>query len=201
VIPNATRRAPSDAPPARQPERDEEDQAPFLLAVGHLSPRKGLEIVFEALARAAPRLPPRMRLALVGQGGEEAALRVLAARLAIEPRLLFCGPIPDAQLGLLYRSAQALLFPSRFEGFGFPVFEALDHGCPVIAARLPPLEALTREAIGVSLLERDASVWAEAIVAHANATPRLPARSPDPGTTWQESAWALARLYEEVSRA
>ncbi|MBX9663162.1 glycosyltransferase family 1 protein [Novosphingobium sp.] len=99
----------------------------YALMFGSPKAYKNNAVVFSAFAGGA--LAP-LRLVVVGP--PRAALE--AAGLTPPPDALFAGPCDDAVLRALYEGAEALLFPSRTEGFGLPPVEAMLCGCPVIAA-------------------------------------------------------------------
>ena len=100
-----------------------------LLHVGHLEPRKNLELLLEALA-LDPGLPP-LELAGAAKGGEDARLRRRAAELGVADRVRFPGPFDDAELPALYARAGCVVMPSRLEGFGIPVLEAQRARAPL----------------------------------------------------------------------
>lgn len=94
-------------------------------AVGALMPVKGMD----TLIRAFRGLPdPRLRLALVGQGPDRAALEALAAG---DARIRFAGFRSDVRA--LYHAFDLFVFPSREEPFGLVALEALDAGLPIVA--------------------------------------------------------------------
>ena len=110
-----------------------------ILSVGHVIGRKNLQIlpgVFRqlnqggmienvALLRVGIALPEPLRdelRAVLGPGG-----------------LLELGRVSDAELAAAYGRADALVFPSRHEGFGFPVLEAMAAGCPVVCSNVTSL--------------------------------------------------------------
>ena len=72
------------------------------------------------------------------------------------------GYVTAEQLAVLYHDASVLAFPSRFEGFGIPVVEAMSVGCPVIAADATALPALVGDA-GMLVSPDDVGGWADAI--------------------------------------
>jgi glycosyltransferase involved in cell wall biosynthesis len=111
-----------------------------LLCLGHLEPRKNLELVVRALAED-PTLPP-LRLAGAGKGAEEERLRGLARELGV--RVNFHGPFDDAELPTLLATCAAVVFPSRLEGFGIPALEALRAGAPLAISTAGAL----REVVG-----------------------------------------------------
>ena len=108
-------------------------RAGFLLFAGTLEARKGLDVLesaLELLERAGER-PEVVLAGASGWGTEESVDRLLARPgVQLEP-----GP-SDASLSDLYRQALALVHPSRMEGFGLPVAEAMAAGCPVVASDL-----------------------------------------------------------------
>lgn len=97
----------------------------FVLAVGTLAAHKNLAPVVRVLAARG------MPTVVVGVRG---AGRVFAAAdLPADGTITYAGRLTDAELAWLYRHAGALVFPSRYEGFGIPVVEAQRAGCPVVA--------------------------------------------------------------------
>src|SRR5260221_12516910 len=104
----------------------------------------------------------------------ERQLEELAATLGIRGSIRRLGHIARGDLNWLYRHAVALTFPSRFEGFGLPVLEAMGHGCPVIAAAATPLPEVVG-ASGVLLSPDDPAAWA-ARMSESLTEERAPAR-------------------------
>jgi glycosyltransferase involved in cell wall biosynthesis len=137
---------------------------PFLLHVGDLHERRNLPVVVHAMleAQRRPGMPP-LSLVLAGvDRGIGDRLRAYA-REAQSPEAVIClGAVTDAQLLTLYRAAAALVYPSRYEGFGLPVLEAMACGTPVIASRAASIPEVLGDA-GVLLDPDDQPEWAEAI--------------------------------------
>jgi glycosyltransferase involved in cell wall biosynthesis len=106
-----------------------EGPQPVVLSVARLGVEKNLELALDALARA-----PGMRLALVGEGPQRAALESRAQELGIVGRVRFLGALPAAELPDLYAAADAFVFPSVTETQGLVLVEALAAGLPVVAA-------------------------------------------------------------------
>lgn len=110
-------------------------EEPYLLHVGNAYPHKNLERLLEAFADIGKRRP-ELSLVLVGRSDyffERLESRVRA--LGLGDRVRFPGFVPDADLPSLYRRATAYVFPSLYEGFGLPPFEAMQSDTPVAAAR------------------------------------------------------------------
>jgi glycosyltransferase involved in cell wall biosynthesis len=105
----------------------------FLLAMGNAKAHKNLQMV----ARIALHLPLPL-VVLAGPG--------TARRLGFPAQTRELGEIPEDELPLLYASAEALLFPSYYEGFGLPPLEAMASGCPVVASRAASLPEVCGDA-------------------------------------------------------
>ena len=119
--------------PRFRPDGDGADLGgPYILGVSTLEPRKNLPALVAAfsLLRAGR---PQLTLALAGPAGWEK--RPLAAEGV---RLL--GFVSDEELARLYRGAAAFAYPSRFEGFGIPVVEAMASGTPAVVSSHPSLD-------------------------------------------------------------
>jgi glycosyltransferase involved in cell wall biosynthesis len=122
---------PNGVDPLFSSEGARSDEAPYALFVGTLQPRKDPLAALEALAL----IPGELRLVLVGPDkGSGGDARRTAARLGLNGRVTFTGHVEKEQLAELYRGAACLVFPSRYEGFGLPVVEAMASGTPVVAA-------------------------------------------------------------------
>ena len=105
---------------------------PYLLCVSNRKRHKNEFRVVKAFANAG--LGAEMHLVFTGNSTTELADCI--ERQHVAPFVHFTGPVPEEKLPSLYRGAEALLFPSLYEGFGFPVLEAMACGIPVVTANV-----------------------------------------------------------------
>ena len=117
---------------------------PYVLYVGTLHPRKNVERLLEAFAKAKQR-GLQEHLVIAGRLGwlPEGILRRLRD---IDEGVTLAGYVPDTDLPLLYAGATLFVLPSLFEGFGMPILEAMACGAPVLAADTSSLPEVVGDA-------------------------------------------------------
>ena len=131
----------------------------LFLAVGNRMPHKGFETLLEALALIEP--DERPTLVITGSHGED-PLAPIVRRLGLQTSVQLREWLNRNELEDLYAQATALVFPTRFEGFGLPPLEAMARGCPVIASDIPVVHEVAGDA-AVYVDPADAEAIAAAI--------------------------------------
>jgi glycosyltransferase involved in cell wall biosynthesis len=177
---------------------------PFLLHVGDLHERRNLSIVVRGLVDARRRLAPTA-LALVLAGVDRGVgdrLAAIAADDGAAEAVIRLGAVSEPTLRSLYRAAAALVYPSRYEGFGLPLVEAMASGTPVLASRAASIPEVVGES-GILLDPDDSKRWVDAIV-HVMTDPVLRARLRADGLkraamfTWERTARITLEVYRRV---
>jgi glycosyltransferase involved in cell wall biosynthesis len=174
----------------------------YVLAVGTIEPRKGLDVLVEAMARpSAPKVP----VVIAGpQGWGDLDLGRVAAEAGLKrDRLRLLGRVTDEELAVVLNRAAVLAAPSMAEGFGLPVLEAMAAGVPVVHSDAP---ALVEVAGGTGVLARrnDPAALANAlhsVIAFPQHTAGLvtAAKARAAQFTWAKAAESLWRLHVDLS--
>jgi len=169
---------------------------PYLLNVGTLEPRKNHRFLVEVFEKMTDF---DGYLVIAGRPGWKCGGildRIRASSRAADIRLL--GDVADDQLAALYAGAELFLFPSLYEGFGFPPLEAMACGTPVVSSTGGSLREVAGG--GAVLLEAfDSDLWAET-AKKAIGDKSLIARGRQHAGryTWEETARRTWKVYEKV---
>lgn len=184
-------------------------EPPYIAYIGNLHPRKNLATLLEAFSLLRER-GLEHRLAVIGGGGlgklnntEYRKLRFRVEDLGLEEEVAFTGYVPDERLRSLLVSADLLVFPSIYEGFGLPPLEAMACGVPVITSSRASLP----EVVGDAALLLEDPLEAEEIAARVEeviSDPALRARLVEKGRekarafTWEKAAAQVLEIYDRV---
>ena len=174
---------------------------PYLLAVGVLQPRKNVPLLVRAFltARMQARLPHR--LVVTGKHGWLSA-QTDAALASGGDSVFFTDYVPDNDLPALYACADALAYPSLYEGFGLPPLEAMACGCPVLVSNTSSLPEVVGSA-GILLPPTDEFAWTQAItqvLSDPEARRELRERGIHQAArfSWLETARRTRAVYEQT---
>ena len=134
-----------------------------MLCVATLTPRKGHDLLFEALAP----LPPNWRLICAGSLTRSpatlTALQQQLQRLGLDQQVVLAGEVDGAELAQLYAQTNLFVLPTRLEGYGMAVAEALAHGLPVISTRVGAIPELVGEQAGLLVAVEDVDMLRAAL--------------------------------------
>jgi len=175
----------------------------FILFVGTFEPRKNLPGLLDAYHRLRGALPGVPPLVLAGRRGWlYESLYGQAASLGLEPHILWREDIPQPLMPALYNAAAVLVLPSFYEGFGLPALEAMACGTPAIVTnRSAPPEVVGEAGL---LVDPDRPEEIAARLSDVLTDGALAARLRQAGLaraatfTWQQTAEAVRRVYEQV---
>jgi glycosyltransferase involved in cell wall biosynthesis len=115
----------------------------YILFVSTIEPRKNLEVLLDAFARLRARGAYDGALVVVGRVGWKSESLIPRLRA---PGVHHLDYVPPTQLASIYRNAELFVFPSIYEGFGFPLLEAMAYGIPSIAAHSSSLPEIGGDA-------------------------------------------------------
>ncbi|MFC1959441.1 glycosyltransferase family 4 protein [Chloroflexota bacterium] len=175
---------------------------PFILAVGTLEPRKNITRLVEAFARLKKKGYPHKLIHVGGKGWLYDEIFEAVHELNLVNDILFLGRQPLATLVALYNKATVLVYPSLMEGFGLPVLEAMNCGCPVVTSNVSSLPEVIGDAgIQVDPLDTRQITTAieqvldnEELAAQMRQKGLLRARE----FSWQRCAQETIDVYEQV---
>ncbi len=175
---------------------------PFLLMVGTLEPRKNHRLALAALAKLKAQGYPHRLLVGGGKGWLFAPIAAQVEALGLRDDVIFAGYVPDADLPGLYSAADILLMPSQYEGFGFPLLEAMACGTPVICSRASSLPELAGDAARLVDID-DAEELCAAIrqlldQPDVRAEMRMRGLARARRFTWEAAACQTASVYRQV---
>ncbi len=178
------------------------DPSPFALVVGTVEARKNLLVLIEAL----PSLPT-LRIIAVGPPTPYAdAVRARAAELNVTDRVELRGYVEREELDDLYVRATCALIPSKYEGFGYALAEAMCAGVPAIAARSSSLIEVAADDVPLITAD-DITAWIAAIAALLAEVEGAQRRADDvreravQRLSWATAASQMQAIYHRVARS
>jgi glycosyltransferase involved in cell wall biosynthesis len=174
-----------------------------LLAVGSIVPRKGYDVLMQALA---PLTDLSWHLTIAGardrDGTTAQQLDAAIARLGLADRVTVAGSVSDAALSALYQGADLFVLASRFEGYGMAYTEAIAHGLPVVGTNAGAIAETVPKGAGILVPPDDVFALTEALrplIADAAQRDVLAARARAAVRrlpTWRDTAQKFAQAIE-----
>lgn len=168
---------------------------PYVVYVATVEARKNHAVLVDAVRQAAARgeVPPTVVWLGSWGWGTESLRTDLARDPLLRRHIAHLDGLPDDEMRWVVEHAAAIVFPSRFEGYGLPVAEARLLGTPVIASDLPALREAS-DGIGLFLDPDDVDAWRQVLVDVASRPPdRTP---PSSSRTWAEVAAEVLAAIE-----
>nr|CRH08066.1 Putative GT4 [Candidatus Magnetococcus massalia] len=175
-----------------------------LLSVGHLIPRKGHEIVVQALHQLQQHNAlPETELIICGDGPEKGALESLIDQQGLKERVRMTGALPPEQLRDYYRAADGLVLASSREGWANVLLEAMACGTPVIASDVWGTPEVVQNATAGQLFSpRTPQALVDALIAlHQERPSREETRRYAEGFSWQATTDGQLALFQSILNA
>ncbi len=108
---------------------------PYIFNVGTIEPRKNILSLIKAYAGLSPQLQAQYDLVIAGgRGWLDDSIFEFVKEKNLQEQIKFLGYVSDHELASLYSNAEVFVYPSFYEGFGFPILEAMACGAPVICS-------------------------------------------------------------------
>lgn len=188
--------------PAREVRERYELAHDFFVYPAITYPHKNHLVLIKAFAKVLEVHPETMLVLTGAKGSMEVRIGKEVQELGLEKNVKRLGHVPTRDLDALYHEAIALTFPSRFEGFGAPVLEAMSRSCPVIAADATALPEVVGEA-GLLVSPDNSEEWCRAmceLIEDESLRERLAKTGLDRSKefTWETSADLLEEAYAQA---
>lgn len=178
---------------------------PLILAVGTLVPRKGHDILLEALASLTDLSWQAVIAGAPRDPATAAKLRAQTDRLGLSGRVQFRGEVSEDALSALYRSATVFALATRLEGYGMVFAEALSHGLPIVTCRNSAIPDTVPEAAGALVQTDDVQAFAAAL-RRLLSDPKIRANAETGARAagavlprWSETASVMANALDRVA--
>jgi glycosyltransferase involved in cell wall biosynthesis len=183
----------------------------YVLYVGGFDPRKNIETLFQVYTWVAEPIGDDYPLVVCGSpddltstlAGQPISLGEMARTLQVEKEIRFIGRPDDVDKPALYAMARALLYPSRYEGFGLPALEAMASGVPVVGSNASSIPEIVGNA-GMLVDPLESRRMSGALIATCTED-ALHARLRERGLlraatfTWQRTAYETLAVFNRLS--
>lgn len=172
-----------------------------ILFLGSMQPRKNVGLLVNAFSLIAEKINSTLVLA-GGAGSSQAELEGLIKEKNLEERVIFTGYVSDVQRAALYQHCEMFVYPSKYEGFGLVLLEAMSFGIPVVTCKNSSLPEVVGDA-GIIVEDTNAEMLSQALLQLLNNS-ELRNQLIEKGFmqcknfAWHESAALTRALYNEL---
>lgn len=128
---------------------------PTILFVGQLKHRKGFDLLAEAMPLIVKEHPEASFVFVSHNSRAEPALRGICQVNGTEKNLHFLGRVTEEEKIRLFRASDVYVLPTRYEGFGLPLLEAMSAGCPVVSSDIPVVNEIVQNGVNGLLAEME----------------------------------------------
>lgn len=179
-------------PPQDRPSRS------YMIFLGAISGRKNTERIVRAYARS--RIKDDFDLLLIGSLAYKGESTIEAVtELGLEGRVKICGYVPDDEMAEIFRNASGLVFPTLYEGFGFPILEAMKLGIPVLTSNIgSAVEVAGGHAILADPYDVDSIATGIDMLLDKSSEDLASAKSHAMSFTWEKCAVELLNIYKQL---
>jgi glycosyltransferase involved in cell wall biosynthesis len=183
----------------------------FALYLGTFDLRKNVDKLLLAWTYVGQPMGENVPLVLAGRPPAQWGtplypdLPAYAEKLAISPYLMWLGEVDEADKPALYRLAKVFVYPSRYEGFGLPILEAMASGTPVVACAASSIPEVAGEAAYLvgpdQAREMGGAILALLVQNDLHAQLSNAGRGQATQFSWRKTAQATYTVYEQIARA
>jgi glycosyltransferase involved in cell wall biosynthesis len=178
-------------------------ESPFIVFVSRVEhPAKNHLRLIQAFERLKARSPSELKLVLAGADWNGAdVVKDYAARSPVARDVVFTGFAPITDIQHFYSACEVMVYPSLFEGFGFPIIEALACGAPVICSNTSSMKEIAGKGMPTfDPLDIDAIAGAMEEALRVGKTPELTARGMAYAESfkWEKTAKQVMDVYQSV---
>jgi len=186
--------------PSNQITQEAEYSTPYILFLGTIQPRKNVAMLVDAFARISDKIEHKLILAgAPGESMEE--VEALIAKNGLEEKVIITGFISDDTRKNLYEHADVFVYPSKYEGFGLVVLEAMSYGVPVITSNNSSLpEAAGDAAVLIGDVDSLADAMAKLVTDESLQQALVEKGHSHIKTfTWEKCAQAMMDMYQNLA--
>jgi glycosyltransferase involved in cell wall biosynthesis len=184
--------------PAKPPEHA--FSRPLILYIGQLTRRKGPDVVVEAMPAVVGEHPAADFVFVSHNPAEQTSLEERAAQLGTSRNIRFVGQVSEEEKFALLRACDVYVLPTRYEGFGLPLLEAMACGAPLVTSDIPVVREIVENGVNGLLVPRGDSVALAAAILRLLGDQALRQRLADGGQETLRERFDGRQLAQQVAR-